>query len=288
MALKAVIDSIDDLDEVLRNEYTEKDGKFYLSVENIDNHPQVVALKNAHERTKTEKTQLKTQLDTITAKYKDVPEEFTADEWHRLLALDGIDPNDPDARKKRKDKADEALTNLRKQYETQIANLNTKYATDIEAEKAKTEGERTLRAKDRADLELDKAMDKANIAPAFRPAVRALHRDQLKHEVGEEGDIRVFVPTNLGEVDPATFMQNWAQSDDGKIYVNLPAGPAAKGPGGGVQNTAGNPFASQSWNKTQQAALRNDMAKGERLARAAGFADFATALKATKPLEQQK
>lgn len=47
MALAAVVDTIDTIPEALRTEYTEKDGKFYLNVDGLDNHHGVTGLKTA-------------------------------------------------------------------------------------------------------------------------------------------------------------------------------------------------------------------------------------------------
>lgn len=47
MPLAAVVDSIDAVPEALRGEYAEKDGKFYLNIEGVDNHHAVANLKGA-------------------------------------------------------------------------------------------------------------------------------------------------------------------------------------------------------------------------------------------------
>lgn len=47
MALKAVVDDLETVPETLRGEYTEKDGKFYLSIDDLDNHHGVAGLKTA-------------------------------------------------------------------------------------------------------------------------------------------------------------------------------------------------------------------------------------------------
>lgn len=283
MALKAVLESIDDLDEAVKAEYTERDGKFYLDVADIDNHPKVVALKNAHERTKTEKNELKTKLGEVEARVKDLPEEFSIEEWDRLKSLDDTDPNDPT---KRKAKADERLSQLRSTYEQQIAALKVKYDKDIGERDATLESERALRARDKAEVELTKAMDEACIDPKFRDAVRALHATSVKHRIEDDGSVAVFFETDLGEVDPANYMKSWSESDRGKPFVAIPSGPSGKQTGnergGGI-----NPFAAPHWNKTEQARLRTDPQKGERLARAAGFASLQAGLAATKPIKTE-
>ena len=52
MAYKAILESLDGVDEAIAGNYTEKDGKFYLDIEGLDEHPGVGALKRAknHEK----------------------------------------------------------------------------------------------------------------------------------------------------------------------------------------------------------------------------------------------
>lgn len=77
--LKTVIDTTDGLDEAILPFYVESDGKFVLQIEGVDAHPDVLALKGAYERVKTDKataTQqakaLQTQIDAMA---KDKPDE---------------------------------------------------------------------------------------------------------------------------------------------------------------------------------------------------------------------
>lgn len=288
MALKAILDNLDSVDEALRGEYTEKDGKFYLQVEGIAAHPDVTALKSALDRVRTEKTELKTKYDALEAKSKEIPEEFTLDRWHELLALDDVDPNDPEAKKKRKEKEDERLGQMKRNFEQQITNLKAKYDTDIALKDTLIDSERTLRAKDQKELALDKAMDKTNVDPKFREAVKALHRDNIKHSVEDDGSIRIYVQTDLGEVEPASFLDSWANTDGGKPFIATPTGPMGKGGNDKTGTFANNPFAANSWNKTQQAHLReSDAAKAERMAKAAGFADLQAGISSTRALATQ-
>lgn len=47
MALAAVVDTLESVPEALRTEYAEKDGKFYLAIDGVDNHHAVGGLKSA-------------------------------------------------------------------------------------------------------------------------------------------------------------------------------------------------------------------------------------------------
>lgn len=72
MALKSVLTTLDGLPADVAKEYTEKDGKFYLDIEGLDEHPGVGALKRAkdHEKGLRQKAEEKvTELeDQVTAK----------------------------------------------------------------------------------------------------------------------------------------------------------------------------------------------------------------------------
>ena len=53
MALKAIIDSLDSVEEQFHALYEEKDGKFVLNVDGIEAHPGAAALKAALDRVRT-------------------------------------------------------------------------------------------------------------------------------------------------------------------------------------------------------------------------------------------
>jgi hypothetical protein len=284
MAMKALLDSIEDLDDNIASEYTKKkvgDKEVYvLDVTDFSMHPEATALKVALERQKADNKTLKTEKATLEAKLKDFPEEFTVDEWQRLLALD-VDDETEDGKKKKKEIEDARLAAARKQFETTIANLKKekeelqgKYDTDIGKE-------RTGRAGDRADTQLSESLTKAGVRPGLLNAAKRMLKDNVKHEVEEDGTLRVFVSTDLGEQEIASYVENWAKSDEGKEFVAPASGGGAEG-GGKSQSTTvsgDNPFTPGAWNKTAQGALfKTDRNKAERLAKTAGFPNLDVAL----------
>lgn len=76
MALKSVLTTLDGLSEDVKKEYTEKDGKFYLDIEGLDEHPGVGALKRAkdHEKSLRQKAEEKVAAieDQLTAKDNEI------------------------------------------------------------------------------------------------------------------------------------------------------------------------------------------------------------------------
>lgn len=275
--LKVILDEAPGDD--VKDYYVEKDGKWYLDLEGVTEHPQVTGLKSSLEKERKDVRDLKKERDELKTKVESMPADFTSDEWDRLKALDGIDPNDPEAAKKRKEQQDQRLASQRTAFEQQIATLKTTKDNEIATLQSQVETLKSSRAKDKAALELDKAMDAANIDPKFRPAVRALHQNQIQHEYDGE-NIRLFVKTDLGDSEISSYIDTWSKGEEGKVYVTVPTGPDPKGGNGGTVNGT-NPFSKANWNKTEQAALRNNPTVMNRLAQAAGFKDGAEALGAT-------
>ena len=68
MALKALLETLDGVDDAVKPFYAESDGKFVLAVDGIDDHPEVANLKTAYGRTKTDKEAAKQEAASLKAK----------------------------------------------------------------------------------------------------------------------------------------------------------------------------------------------------------------------------
>lgn len=80
MSIKTVLDSLDGVEEALKPLYVEHEGKFHLDLdESVRDHRDVVALRNANERNKTDlataRTEAKKAKDDLAAALKDKPDE---------------------------------------------------------------------------------------------------------------------------------------------------------------------------------------------------------------------
>lgn len=67
MALKALLDTLEGVDDAVKPFYAEADGKFVLQVEGVDDHPDVANLKNAYSRTKEDREKAKGEAATLKA-----------------------------------------------------------------------------------------------------------------------------------------------------------------------------------------------------------------------------
>lgn len=276
MALKTVVEKLDDVPEAFRSEYKEqKQGDktvFVLDLDGVDAHPGVVNLKSAFERVKADKQRLSTELAAATAKTKDLPEDFDADEWERLRTEEAARQNDPDGKDVRK-QIDAATTAVKSQYEGKITKLKKDHTAELETRDArisKLEGETRKRL---VTDGLTAALTEAGVtSPAFLKASRAMLEGSV--EVIEEDGVTVAkMKAEFGGDDLAKYVQNWVQSDEGKSFVTPATGSGA--PGSRTPNGEHNPFSKEHWNRTAQGKLiREDRPKAERLAKAAGFRDI--------------
>lgn len=272
---KAVLENLDGLSEQLAAEYEEKDGKFYLKLEGVDEHPSVVALKNAHERTKADRKKIADELKTLREKYKDFPEEMTVEEFERLKAALAEYEADPDPNKK-KQQDSEAIA-ARKMLEQKIASMEKKHGEELTKLKKSLEIKDTFISKLLIEEGLTKALIDAGVAKEFIKAAKALLAGDVK-VTEEDGEYVAIVSTDTGELDIPKYVQDWVASDEGKPFVT----PAKGGDAGNTSTKGGNtppkipggdknPWAKEHWNLTEQGkVLRADRVRAEKLAKAAG------------------
>lgn len=249
MRLKAILETLDGLDEALKPFYTEKDGKFILSLEQVDDHPDVKGLKATLATIRNEKKALETKVTDLTDKYGSLPEDFTVEEFNRLKDSGGGDINQKLADQRNritleKDTAVNKVTAERDSYKTRVEKLASENAINV-------------------------ALAEANVAPHMQKAVRAMFQSQIK--VDYEGDEAIVTIENLPVVDK---IKAWAGTEEGKYFIAAPA----NGGGGGGNNKPGsgnndkeNPWSKEGFNLTKQAEIEKaDPQKAAQLKAAAG------------------
>ena len=68
MALKAVLDTLEGVDDAVKPLYAENGGKFVLALEGVDDHPEVANLRNAYGRTKDGAATAKAEAASLKAR----------------------------------------------------------------------------------------------------------------------------------------------------------------------------------------------------------------------------
>lgn len=269
MALKAILDSLDSVDASLHDHYEEKDGKFYLQIEGIKDHPDTQALKAALDRVRKEKKDLITEHEAAMARLDGLPDDFDAEAYEALkAAADGKEPP----------KTDDQVVRVREQ-------LERKHAAEVQKRDETIAKLRGTIERLTIDDGLSRAMDEANIDPKHKKKLAPYLKAIGKIKLDEDDDgFAAVVETDMGPVDLTKFVSDWAGSEDGKEYVGKPSGLDTRG--SDHRRVEANPFAKASFNKTDQGKLmQSDRAKAERMAKAAGFRSLEQAAAARDPID---
>lgn len=269
MALKVILESLDGLAEPIAAEYKEVEGKFILQVEDdVKDHPKVKALKVSLERSRNDLKTAKDKLAEVEAKLKDLPEDFDAEQHARdmdeLTTLRG---------KKKKGEPDEEGLAQKKLYEQRITNLEAKYK--VEKETLEQE-KRDLTAQIErlvADEGLVQALASVGVEKKLMQGAQALLRRSVKVKK-DNGEWQGYFETDMGESSIADYVNTWAQSDEGSIYIAKPKGGDGKG-GGSEKLGPANPWDTQNGKVKpnlfkQQQIISADPARARVLAQAAG------------------
>lgn len=291
MALKAILESIDELPEDVKKEYVPKKigdkDVFVLDVEGVQAHPSVTALKTAHDKTRGELKTVRDEKKSLEDKLRDVPDDFTLDEWNRLNSLEG----DEEAKKRAKEAADKRFADQRKAYEDRVKNVESDRDAKLAEKDKLIKSVNEKRVEDKADALLTDSLTKAGVKPELLKAAKLMHRANVGHEIDEETqDIRLFIKGNMGEEEIDNFVSSWSKSDEGKAFVAPISGSGADtNRTRRDANDGENPYTAAAWNRTKQGLLeKSDHVKAERLAKAAGFASLELANKAVRAIQPPK
>lgn len=234
--LNTVLDSLDGLDEATTKLYTQKDDKFILQIEGIDNHPDVANLKNAYEREKVKRQEIATERDAFKAKAEGFPEDFDPKVWDK--AKNG--------------KSDEAeLIKLRSELEQKITEASQR--ADLAESKL---------CRFAVERDLSDALIEAGITdPGLSKGARAMLAGQVK--TSDEG--KAIVESDMGPLALGDYVKKWAASE-GKAFVTPPKG-------GGRNGNDGPGAKSKKWSEmtsSEKVALNKENPEEYERVKAAG------------------
>jgi hypothetical protein len=248
MALKAIVENIEDVPEAVRDYYKQSGDSYVLDVDDsIREHPQTKELKNALDGEREKRKKLVEERDKLKKIADNVPEDFDPEEYERLKANG---EGGEDVQKK----VEEARERERKRWEKKL--------NDLQAERddlaSKYKGTRT-------QTELKDALNQVNVAPHLRRAAERLWSYEV--QLDDDGNIVTQDGTPLPDA-----VKEWAETDEGKYFVAAPANGGGGAPGGRANGQAkDNPFSKEGWNLTRQMELsRQDPEKAKRLKAEAG------------------
>lgn len=295
MALKAVLESLDGVDDALHDLYIQKEVTdpqtkksatvYVLDISEVQTHPDVLGLKASRDKLLNEKKTAERQLAEVQKKLKALPEDFNPDDLEGLIEakqeleeLKSRIDDDPDNKRLNKMYEDK-IARINKAYDDKLAKL-TKSMSDGFAERDAIINQKhdkivQIVARDGLAAELAKN----GVKKEAIPFVQAKLERSVKVVEGDDGELSAVFNADLGEKPLDEYIRDWVQTDEAKLFVEPAKGGGASG-GAGAGHNANNPWMGKPlWNLTQQGQMmRSDPMKAERLAKAAGHKSAARAV----------
>ena len=226
MALKAVVATIDEIDEGLRSHYKEKDGAFYLDLEEFGKHPGAVTLKKTLDTLNRDKTTLTTEVNNLKTKFGALveDEDFTVEGYEKLKTSGG--GKDEGA----------ALAALRESHAATIAKMKKDHETAMAERDGRISSLDNYIDGNLVDNGLRDALLDNGVNPDLLDGAVASLKSRVK--VVKDGEVRkAVVETDMGDLGVNDFVKDWAK-DKGKPYLGKASGPGGEGGDKGRRNSA--------------------------------------------------
>lgn len=226
MALKAVLQNLDGVPESVRGEYVERDGKFYLDIESLDDHDGVGALKRAKDYEKENARKAKERGDQLQSDLDKANE-----------ALDEL-------KKKGVPKGD--VERLEESYKDKLKKKETELTATIDS--LKSQLNRHLVEEQSMKLATDMALK-----PEFIEGILPHIRSRLSLESNEGGEQVVRILDKEGKASALNMDDLKKEVGAMKALQPLMKGTNAKGGGAGGGNSENGGGASKKFGELNEA-----------------------------------
>ena len=270
MGLRAVVESLDGI-EGAADFYTQaEDGKYYLEVDGVDALPAVQGLATTLKKYKEAAPSahgLKAKLERLEELESFGALELSADEVReRIQELDELKASGGG-------EVDERIEELRQTYERQKDALRKQLSKQVEEKDTENQTLQSFVERLTIDNALERALDKVEVIPSTREAVKALMKQRGPKVVKDGDEYRGIFETDLGDLDVADYVETWAKRDEAAPFMPASGnrGSGAKDQGGGGGTSRANPWSDDSRNVTEQMRIANENPRlAEQLAAEAG------------------
>lgn len=270
MTIKAVLDSTQfgELDEALKGLYSENDDSYILDVEGVDDLPTIQGLKNGMQNAKRERTQARKEADALKRKFG------------ALADIEDLDLSDVDP---------ERIENLRpyltgeaeiptgngnggegktpEEIERIRANARKPVEKDRDEFKKKADTYEALFRKECVTNTLTAEFSRAGVKdPDFLELLIDRYSPKCKIEI-EDGEVKVLVDSEYGEVNPKEFCKEWAGTDYARKFIASAENQGGGAGGGGGGAKIKNAWSPEHWNLSEQGRIfKADPERAKRMA----------------------
>lgn len=223
--LKAVLDSLEGVDDAVKGLYVERDGKHYLDAEGVED---VSGLKSSLEKQKREAKEAR----------------------EALKRYDGIDPEEFQRLKEAADAAEAKKLEAEGNYK-EIRERDAKaHAKELEKRDAEIGRRDRFIEKLVIENELNAAIEKVGVIPELKDGARALFMIKGAKVVATEDGYNGL----LGDVPISDYVESWAKTDEAAHYLR-PTGAGGSGTKSGKAAPSGNKPRSEMSNAEKAAFI---------------------------------
>jgi len=235
--LPAYVESEDQLPEGLADYYQQNDdGAYVLSVDGVDNHPDVKGLKSSLQKQKSDREKLRKERDQYKERASMLPEDVDQDTLDQALArIREGDTGESGQQAQQGQQGQNTGQDAAKVREQ----LEKRYQKEIE------ERDKAIQQRDQqvqklvVEQGLQGALQKHGVtSPGLQKGAMRLLRDQVKVSEGDDGGLQAVVDTDMGEVSLDQFVKDWITTEEGQDYLPPSRGSGARGSGPNGQNGA--------------------------------------------------
>lgn len=257
MGLRAVVESLDGI-EGAADFYTQaEDGKYYLEVEGVDNLPAVQGLATTLKKYKEAAPSahgLKAKLERLDELEAFGGLEMTPDEVReRVQELEEL-------RASGGEDVDKRIEELRETYEKRKAAAVQQEAKKREQVEQENQTLQQFVERLTIDNALERALDKVEVIPSTREAVKALLKQRGPKVVKDGDDYRGIFETDLGDLDISDYVETWSKRDEAAPFMPASGnkGSGAKGQNGAGGTSRANPFSPDNRNVSEQMRIAKE------------------------------
>ena len=224
MALKAVVESLDEVPEAVREMYKQDGDAYRLEVEGVEFEDEVAGLKTALEREREERKKLAKAL-------KGKP-DLTAEDAEELERLRQERAEAERKKLEAEGKWEELRTKLQKEYDEKVQ------AKAAEVKERDSYIERLV-----VDNELRRALTEIGVHKDYLEAVEAMMKLRgPRVQKGEDGYRGVFPDELHGDKPITEYVQEWAKTDQAQRFIEASGatggGASGRGAGGAGKTKA--------------------------------------------------
>lgn len=251
MTIKAILDSeqFGELDESMQELYQEQDGNYVLSVDGIDNLPSVQQAYKKKKISEDHRKKAESRLSDYESRFGPLAEIEDLD-------LSGVDAEHIERLRPYLTGEQEIPEPGEKQHKVDVEKIKANATKPFEKKLAEAEEQlqqTTARLHQHVrDSALTEALSKTKVAEPYFDAAMAMFRPRIKVIEDEGKLVPVIEDDAAGELPVDKFVKEWAQTDQGKAFIEAAGNQGGGARGGGDKGQIKNPWDPANRNIKEQ------------------------------------